>query len=368
MKCEYFGKCGSCTLYEMDYESQLMYKVDEIKKQFNIKDIDIFSSPPIHFRYRSEFRIFRDFQRDKLSFAMHTLTHKGLVQIKSCSIVSDIIDQKMKILLDGVEDYPILKERLFAVEFLSSTTNEVLITLIYHKKIDQEWEEEAKKLAKKLHIDLIGRSRGVKIVVTKEYIDEKLNILNHTYLFRLYDTGFTQPNPRVNEKMIGWVKENITEQADDLLELYCGHGNFTIPLSTKFHKVLATEVSKRSIKSALENCTLNHVQNIDFIRLSSEELTQALNKERTFNRLKDINLDNYSFSHIFVDPPRAGLDTKTLSFIQNYQNIIYISCNPITLKRDLEVLKNNFKVEKFAVFDQFAYTKHIECGVILKRV
>ncbi len=368
MKCEYFGKCGSCTLYEMDYESQLSYKVNDIKKEFNLENLDIFSSPPSHFRYRSEFRIYHDYEKQKLSYAMHTLSHKGLVQIDNCSIISKAIEKKMQALLDEIKDHAILKERLFGVEFLSSTLNEVLITLIYHKKIDHQWEDEAKKLAQKLHVDLIGRSRGIKIIVTKEYIDESLTILDEKYFFRLYDTGFTQPNPKVNEKMIGWVKNNISKQADDLLELYCGHGNFTIPLSKSFRKVLATEVSKRSIKSALENCTLNNIQNIDFIRLSSEELTQALEKKRTFNRLKDVDLDDYNFSYIFVDPPRAGLDPKTLTFIQNYQNIIYISCNPITLKRDLEVLKNNFQVEKFAVFDQFAYTKHIECGVILKRI
>ena len=351
----------------MDYEQQVDYKVQAIKERFLVHDIDIFRSPKQQFRYRGEFRIFHDWEKDRLSYAMHTLEHKGLVQIDSCTIVSESINKAMQKLLVEVHKNPILKERLFAVEFLSSTTGEVLITLIYHKKIDHVWKNEALLLAKTLGIDLIGRSRGIKIVVTKEYIDERLTILDKTYRFRLYDTGFTQPNPSVNQQMIGWVKKHISLQITDLLELYCGHGNFTIPLSERFHKVLATEVSKHSIKSAVENCTLNGTENIDFIRLSSEELTEALQYKREFNRLKHIALKAYHFSHIFVDPPRAGLDMQTLNFVQNYENIIYISCNPETLYRDLEILKERFEIERFAVFDQFAYTKHIECGVILKR-
>ena len=166
--------------------------------------------------------------------------------------------------------------------------------------------------------------------------------------------------------MIGWVKKKIGNSSNDLLELYCGHGNFTIPLSSHFRSVLATEISKRSIQTAKENCTVNSVNNIEFVRLSSEELVQALNKEREFRRLKGINLDLFSFDTIFVDPPRAGLDSQTLAFIKNFRRIIYISCNPQTLKRDLETLKTNFNVLDFAVFDQFSYTHHIECGIILK--
>ncbi len=368
MQCDYFGKCGSCTLHEMDYETQLDYKIQKIKENFQLQDIDIIRSIPEHFRTRAEFRIFHDYKNgDTLSYAMHGFEKKKLVPIDSCSIVSPAIAETMPKLLAEIEKNDILRKRLYSVEFLSSSIGEVVVTLIYHKKIDEVWQEEAKKLAQTPGIDLIGRSRGIKLVVTKEYIHEKLTIGDKSYLFRLYDTGFTQPNTHVNEQMIDWVKSNLDNETKDLLELYCGHGNFTIPLSEKFDKVLATEVSKRSIQSAKENCQLNSVANIHFVRLSAEELTQALNKERAFNRLKGIDLDAFAFSHIFVDPPRAGLDEKTREFVKKFDNIIYISCNPETLQRDLETLKESYEIVKFAVFDQFAYTLHLECGVILKR-
>ena len=167
--------------------------------------------------------------------------------------------------------------------------------------------------------------------------------------------------------MIEWVLSNISTNNQDLCELYCGGGNFTIPLSSKFNKVLATEISKTSIKSAKLNCQLNNITNIDFIRMSSEEFIEAKTGVREFTRLKDIDLDSYNFHTIFLDPPRAGVDSKTLKLAQEFEQIIYISCNPETLKRDLDILIKTHKIQHFALFDQFAFSKHIESGIILKK-
>ena len=365
MNCNYFGKCGSCTLYNYTYEEQLDKKVSLIKDDFDLSDIDIIKSEPQNFRYRAEFRVFHD--DSGISYAMNSFEKRAL-KIDECHIVSPLISSLMPKLLELVKDNHTLKHKLFAVEFLTSTTNEAIITLIYHKKLDESWKEEAKKTLSSLKANIIGRSRGVKIVVDKDYIHEKLTIFNKTYKYKLLDTGFTQPNPKVNQKMIEWVIKNIKPLPNsNLLELYCGLGNFTLPLSKEFDKVLATEVSKASIKSANENVMLNKIDNIKFVRLSAQELVEAMDKKREFNRLKDINLDDYNFTHIFVDPPRAGVDEKSCEFLKRFENIIYISCNPETLKRDLERLKE-YEIVRFATFDQFAYTQHLECGVILRRV
>jgi len=154
----------------------------------------------------------------------------------------------------------------------------------------------------------------------------------------------------------------------ELLETYCGLGNFTIPLSKYFKRVLATEISKSSIKSAKENCKLNGVDNIEFVRLSASELTQALKGEREFRRLKDIDLDSYNFSTILVDPPRGGLDKDSLDLVSKFDNIIYISCNPKTLKRDLETIIKTHNIKNYALFDQFPHTEHIESGVFLRKI
>ena len=168
--------------------------------------------------------------------------------------------------------------------------------------------------------------------------------------------------------MIEWVTSHFTNHKhQDFLELYCGNGNFTIPLSKQFSKVLATEISKSSIRLAKQNCLLNDVDNIEFIRLSSDETASALKHEREFRRLKHIDIDSYAFSTILVDPPRAGLDDATLKLVAGFETIIYISCNPNTLAENLETLYKTHSIQHFALFDQFPYTDHCECGMILQR-
>jgi tRNA (uracil-5-)-methyltransferase len=279
-------------------------------------------------------------------------------------------------LLNKLEKSKTLNFKLFSIEFLSSMTNDMLVTLIYHRALDENWKDEAKKLEEEFDIKIIGRSRKQKIVLSDDSITEELNIpvLQHSlrenskFKIQYKEGGFTQPNQKVNLAMIGWVLENI-ETNNDLCELYCGGGNFTLPLSKNFNQVLATEISKTSIHSAKNNCELNDIKNIKFIRMSSEEFVEARNAVRDFRRLalENVHLDDYNFSTIFVDPPRAGLDDTTRKLASEFSQIIYISCNPETLKRDLDILTLTHTIQKFAFFDQFAYSQHIESGVILTK-
>ena len=377
MTCKYFGLCASCTLYNKTYEEQLNYKIAREKDRFSsLIDfskiaLDIIKSKDSNFRNRAEFRVWwekdENEQKDILTYAMNDF-NKEILKIDSCEIVSEDIKNLMPKLLTELEKSMILSFRLFAIEFLVSSTSDMLVTLIYHKKLEDEWINLAREIEQKLNIKIIGRSRKQKIVLSSDFINESLNINNQEFKFAYEENGFTQPNTSVNIKMIEWVLNNTKDSNKDLCELYCGGGNFTIPLSKKFSKVLATEISKTSIKSALRNCALNNIENINFIRMSSEEFVEALNEVRAFNRLKNIDLKSYDFDTIFMDPPRSGLDDTTRALAKNFTNIIYISCNPQTLHRDLEELLKTHKVLRFALFDQFAYSEHIESGVILEKL
>lgn len=373
MNCNYFGICASCTLFDKTYEEQLNYKIQREKERFsnftNI-DFDIIKSNESNFRNRAEFRIWwekGENNKEILSYAMNDFK-KNILKINSCEMVSFHIKELMPKLIDELQNDLELSFKLFAVEFLGSSTKDMLVTLIYHKKLEESWIQKAKEIEKRLNIKIIGRSKKQRLVLTNDYINETLNISNQNFFFAYEENGFTQPNTNVNVQMIEWVLKNTKNSSKDLCELYCGGGNFTIPLSTKFRKVLATEISKTSIKSALRNCSLNKIESISFIRMSAEDFVQALNKVRAFNRLKDINLDDYEFDTIFMDPPRSGLDDTTRNLAKDFENIIYISCNPETLHRDLEELTKTHEIEKFALFDQFAFTNHIESGVILRKL
>jgi len=366
--CKHFGRCGSCGLYQLDYATQLQQKeqrVATLLAPFYTEPLKVFESPDSHYRARAEFRIWHDGER--CDYAMGNMERKGAVTIEECPKVIVPIEKRMWKLLKKVNASPeVLKRKLFAIEFLATTTDECLITMLYHRKLDEVWEAEAKVLESLLDAKVMGRSRKQKVVLSDEFVTEKLSIDGRTYTYVEYESGFTQPNPFVNVKMIEWaIAQAKKSGGGDLLEAYCGLGNFTLPLSRYYDKVLATEISKRSIYAAQENCRLNGVENIAFVRLASEELTEALQGVRAFSRLKDVDLNAYNFSTVLVDPPRAGLDEGTAKLISDIEHIIYISCNPETLARDLERLTHTHKVVDAAIFDQFPHTEHIESGVFL---
>ncbi len=369
MQCKHFGECGSCGLYDSSYQEQLSDKksmVSELLYPFYQGDFTVFPSPESHYRARSEFRIWHD--DDICSYAMGNIAKKGAICIKECPKVIKPIESRMWSLLEEINSSKELSHRLFGVEFLATTIDECLVTMLYHRRLEESWTAEAKELEDKFGISLIGRSRKQKVVHSQEFVTEELTVDNILYKYRYYESGFTQPNPTVNVNMIEWaINQARGACSGDLLESYCGLGNFTLPLSKLFTKVLATEISKGSIKAAKENCELNGVHNIEFVRLSSEEMTQALNRDREFTRLRGVELDSYDFSCVLVDPPRAGLDEDTIKLISAIESIIYISCNPQTLARDLEILTQTHTVERAALFDQFPHTSHVESGVFLRR-
>jgi tRNA (uracil-5-)-methyltransferase len=168
--------------------------------------------------------------------------------------------------------------------------------------------------------------------------------------------------------MLSWAVTNSQNSQGDLLELYCGNGNFTLPLEQNFYRVIATEISKSSVRSARNNIIKNNVGNVTVVRMSSEDFAQAMDKVRPFTRLADIDLDSYNFSTVFVDPPRAGLDQHTLEIIQQFEQIIYVSCNPSTLVDNLQSLCTTHSITALAAFDQFPYTHHLEAGVVLQKI
>ena len=369
MKCNSFGRCGSCVLYEEGYEKQLetkKEKVSELLSPFGDVELEIFDSNHSHYRARAEFRIWHD--NGVCSYAMGDVDRKGYINISECPKVIEVIENKQWKLLELINQNKSLSHKLFGVEFLGTSSGELLVTMLYHRKLDDEWIELARDIEEALDLRVVGRSRKQKIVVSAEYVTERLSVDNRVYSYRYYEAGFTQPNSGVNVKMIEWAKGCASHaNSGDFLESYCGLGNFTLPLSGLFTKVLATEISKSSIKAAKENCEINDIDNIVFARLSSSEMTEALSGVRKFRRLEKINLDSYNFSCVLVDPPRAGLDEETRGLISKIDHIIYISCNPETLVRDLVELTSTHKVVKSAIFDQFPYTNHVESGVFLVR-
>ncbi|WP_317928793.1 tRNA (uridine(54)-C5)-methyltransferase TrmA [Halioxenophilus sp. WMMB6] len=360
------------------YQAELNVKLQAMEQLFaplHLPEINLFPSAPTHYRMRAEFKIWH--QGDECFYAMQPPGDKSAppILMSEFPVASETINFAMPVLLQLLNQSPLLKRKLFQVEFLSSTTKELLITLIYHRPLTDEWQQQAVALQDNLQqrlagnlakLDIIGRSRKQRIILGRDFVNETLEVDGKAHYYQQVENSFTQPNAGVCQTMLQWAVDCAKQLTGDLLELYCGNGNFTIPLSYQFERVLATEISKTSVASALHNIAVNQRTNIDIARLSSEEFSQAYQGVRPFRRLANIDLPGFNFSTIFVDPPRAGLDEQTLALAGQFKNILYISCNPYTLQQNLIALQESHEIKAFALFDQFPYTDHMECGVWLK--
>ncbi|MEO1928448.1 MAG: tRNA (uridine(54)-C5)-methyltransferase TrmA [Nautiliaceae bacterium] len=363
MNCSSFGKCGSCVLWEIPYEKQLEIKKERLKEMFSdfdIPEIEVINGGDEYFRARAEFRVWHEGDRSYYAMRKRKEEGRGVIPIEECKIVDKAIYNVMGPLLKEIEKNENLRFKLYEIDFLSNSKGELIVTLIYHKKVDESIAGDIRKLKEKFpQIDFVIRRKGRKYVFDKNYLIEDLEIDGKTYKYKIIENTFSQPNREINKKMISWAKRWADGLKGDLVELYCGNGNFTIPLSENFRKVIATEINPESIQAATYNAEINNRDNISFMAMSAAE----------FSELKNSGFFNsYDLKNVLIDPPRAGLDDKSRKFVNEFDNIIYISCNPETLHRDLKTLAKDRKIKAFAFFDQFPYTNHMECGVVLEKI
>ncbi|QBY03958.1 tRNA (uridine(54)-C5)-methyltransferase TrmA [Thalassotalea sp. HSM 43] len=355
-----------------NYQSQLAEKTSAMQTLFNgfsVPDAEVFQSEPLHYRLRAEFRVWH--QDEDLYYIMFNQQTREKFRVDQFPVASKLINAAMQELMDYVRDKPSLRHRLFQVDFLSTLSGELLVSLLYHRQLDDEWLENSKLLKQQLSklgpVNIIGRARKQKILVDKDYVTEVLTVKGKQLSYQQVENSFTQPNGKVNEKMLEWAIDASDTPEADLVELYCGNGNFSVALAPYYKKVLATEISKSSVNSAQLNIAANNIENLDIIRMSAEEFSEAMNGERQFRRLEGFDLTQYNYDTVLVDPPRAGMDKDSCELAARFNKIIYISCNPETLHDNLQILTKTHNIEKFALFDQFPYTHHIECGIVLVR-
>ena len=333
-----------------------MNKFELFQKHINHKysnKLTINLSPPSSFRCRSEFS-YKDNH-----YVMHDKNKK--IYMTSFSNASNTIQKVMPKLLNEINDSNSIKDKLFQINFRSNKNNKVMVTLIYHKNVES-LVDQIKAISKKLKIQIILRSKKYFFSTNDLFFEDRLNFQN----LKIYQTDncFYQPNKFLVDKMISKVIDFI-ESPKDLLELYCGVGTFTLPLSTFFNKVLATESDRNSIKCLYNGLDVNDISNVDHARLSANEVTLLI-RGKEFRRMKNNKITDYNFSHILVDPPRSGLTSEVIEIVKDFKNIIYISCNPDTYIRDINLLQNH-NINKIELFDQFPNSEHLEIVSILSK-
>ena len=325
---------------------------DDIKNNYDEKVV-INLSPSTSFRSRCEFSY------GKNHYVMHDINEK--IYIKTFKDASLDIQNLMPVLLKRINENNVVNHKLFQVNFRSNQHNKIMVTMIYHKIIDKSLINLVNQISDDLKVNIIIRSKNYKYETRGLYLDDTLIYKN----LKIYQTDntFTQSNKYLVDKMIFKVIDFI-ENPDDLLELYCGIGTFTIPLSFIFNKVLATENNRNSIKCLNKSLKENNISNIHNARLSSDEVSELF-KGKIFNRMNSKSISDFNFSHILLDPPRSGLTENVIKLASNFKNIIYISCSAKTYIRDINLIRSH-KITNIELFDQFPNKNHLEIVSVLK--
>jgi len=199
---------------------------------------------------------------------------------------------------------------------------------------------------------LIIRSNGKKIL---NNVNEKIECKIGDFKYNLSLESFFQINDNVTKKMYDKIKEYANSNENDIIyDLYCGVGTIGIYLANKAKKVYGIEINEKAVSDAKENMILNNLNNMEFL---------AGSVDKTINRIKELP------NIIVVDPPRAGLDKITINTILKLEpdKLVYTSCDPMTLVRDLKILEEKYNIKEITPFDMFPNTYHVECVCLMER-
>ena len=336
--CPYFYLCGGCHLMHLEYNKQLDYKKEKVKEllnRFGKIDIDINKiNYDKEYNYRNKITL--HVKNKKLG--LYKEETNDLIEIDKCLLVSDIINNLITRLKEFISNYD---NSITEIVIKNTSLSEVMLV------INGECNKE---LLINNFKDINSIYLNDDLIYGKNSITE---IINDLY-FEVYPRSFFQVNYNVMLKMynkaIDYYKSNPNLK---VLDLYCGTGTIGISISKYSKYVLGIEVNSDAVISANKNKTRNNIVNIDFICGKVEDNIDSIN----------------GIDSIVVDPPRAGLDKYTMDNIirLNPSSLIYISCDPVTLARDLNILKDNYNIKEIEVFDMFPNTYHVETVSVLYR-
>ena len=338
--CPFFYECGGCNLMHLDYAKQLEFKKEKIESVFkkitneNIKVKNIYFGDNIKYRNKVTLKV----KNNKIGY--YKEKSNKLIEIDKCFLVDNKINEVIKSI------------KIFINKYEDNNINEIMIRVINNKVMISL--DNINLNYKNVFIDEFNNIDSIYINNNLVYGEKVLVETIDNYNFNISPNSFFQVNKKVSKMMYEKAVSYI-DKSDITLDLYCGTGTITTLLSKNSKKVIGIEVNKDAIKDANKNIKNNNISNIEFI---------CDKVENKIDTLKKLSIDN-----IVLDPPRSGSDKKTLKSILeiNPNRIIYISCNPITLARDYNILKEKYLIKEINAYDMFSNTYHVETVMVLER-
>jgi len=378
--CSTYKRCGGCNLRHMNYKKTLELKRDivqnlvnkNLKINLNVKNT-IGMEEPFNYRNKAQYPVGINKEGKIIVGVFANRTHE-VIETNGCIIQNKESEKIAKFICEfayknniSVYDENTGKGLLRHIVIkVGIQTNEMMCILVLNGKEIKNEENLVKELTNNFpNIKTIVKninSKNTNVILGKEnitiygngYIYDKLG----DYIFKISPLSFYQINPVQTEKLynLALQKAELTGK-EILLDLYCGIGTIGIFMAKNAKQVYGIEIVEEAIKDAKENCKINNIQNAKYYAGDTEKLlSDLIEKEKIIPDL------------VVVDPPRKGLDKNTIENIKNIKpkKVIYISCNPATLIRDLSYLEDKYKIKEIQPVDMFPFTSHVECCSVLE--
>ncbi|MDR0617830.1 MAG: 23S rRNA (uracil(1939)-C(5))-methyltransferase RlmD [Endomicrobium sp.] len=377
-KCSCFGVCGGCCFQNISYENQLSLKQEYLKELLSFTDLTVSNILPSplqwHYRNKMEFSFFNN--NDTVDLGLHKKgSFNKYISVPCCFIadadfvkVVEVVKnfaKKSKLLAydnkkhEGFFRHLILRKVQNSGQFLVNIVTNELKT---NQDILNPIVEELSTFVDALYWTINSKkSNGInsdKLVLLhgSPLIREKLNVGNKDFYFNISPFSFFQINSKATEVLYNQVLRLLKPAKNDiLLDLYCGIGAIGLSMAYSVKEIVGIELLYQAVENARENLIINNISNAQFFVSSCQDW---------------LNTTKYKFDLIVVDPPRTGLTEDVITFLLSSQakRIVYISCNPSTLARDLQIIIENgkYKPTEIVSVDVFAHTSHLEIVVALE--
>ena len=338
--CPYYDKCGGCDIMHMSEELQLEFKKKKIEDVFkkvcklDVKVKEICAYNNLNYRNKITLRV----EGNQIGYYKNK--SNILVDINECKICNELINEA------------IIKIREFINHYKSHKINEVMIRvardelMIYLDSLNKRWYDKFIERVK----DVTSIYVGKELIYGIDSINQKINDL----VFDISPKSFFQVNVETASNLYNYALKKVENQ-NITVDLYSGTGTIAMELAKKSRRVIGIESNKEAVEDAKNNLLLNDINNVEFKLGKVEDL---------IDELKDINIDT-----LVLDPPRSGSDKRSLRALLKIKpkNIVYISCNPVTLTRDYNVIRSMYDIVEVKAFDMFPNTHHIESVLVLER-
>ena len=365
--CDTFKRCGGCSLRHIKYSETLKIKQEKVQNLVNkmlkkkvIVDSTIGMDKPINYRNKAIFPINKERQVGIFAQRSHEIipTNNCFIQTKNSQEIAKYIIENWK---DSIYDEKTGKGLLRNIMIREGfNTKEIMCVLVQNGDKEYDIKKLIDKFPNIKTVIINVNTKNTNVVLSNKniiiygngYIEDKLG----TYTFKISANSFYQINPIQTEKLYNLaIKKANLKKEDIICDLYCGIGTIGIFASKYVKKVYGIEIVKEAIEDAKENAKINKIDNIEFIEGDVEISFDKLLK------------NNIKPNVVFVDPPRKGLDSQTVKNLCNLklEKLIYISCNPATLMRDLQKLEDIYDIKSITPVDNFCYTTHVEVVSVL---